>query len=1284
MINFVVGSRDGLLGADDFDDVSLSNRKCASRDRIRRKAPRAGKGRNFGTKSSDTDQNTTGAASDVNNAVPVTNGKKTVSKKAQRRLEQQKQREYTAKLLEGEDESALFRDAWVNGGGKKTATTAEGDDAGVQERANRMKWESKICLDSLSSKHGSMMDHSSKNSLEAAEAKTNKFRELGITQDSRATVQQCLDQLTFNVLHKFFNAGVFESIHGCISTGKEANVYYANTKKSAEEIFGGGTADLETWKEVTQKQGANGSSSKNLNSDSEIIIESEGPSGRVSISTNKEESEAAAGSGPESDSDENPPRTAHKVCFQLEADTQILEEEADEAEVGASESEEPEPEANFNYSRAPLVAQGRFPLGPYSSNSLNRMQSSCDENSLLEMSNAEKKRRLNAAAANLNSSNSNETAPYKKNKTGIYFNKEKSRGRCGKTAIGETESEDSKTPPQNQSQATKSILKESATDSHITDLVNTTTTSTVTSTTALTTTAVIHSKMDLAVKIFKTSVLAFKDRTRYTEGDYRFRSGCTRGNPRKMVQLWCEKEFRNLKRINQKAKLIKAPIPIDHRNNVLVMTLIGRAGVAAMRLKDVNFVDPDAGGETDVETADESIEETDEEEVQAPGEMTSNSITKTGSVASIGSNSNTNSLRRAGSGLSGNKLSKKTLSNQSSDRDRDSSPKTLNATAPSPKPLLTNNITSAERWDHLYLYTCRLIRDLFKNVGLVHGDLSEYNMLYYLDTIYMIDVSQAVESDHPQALDFLKRDCMNVNTFFGTRRGVAVMSLRTLYKFVTMDSDSNTGPGGEPCVSEIRDRFLESQSLRDAEKQLNYQRKLAAQILAESNQNSSDSLNLNLNSIRERQAEFNDFDLDEDEAVFQSTWVPSNLHQISCYSAMAKDMDRREAGDRVLCEDLLAPMNRKGMLQNVNSEGKHFFLEGINEEGYSDGDLDNDNEKESQYSGVTHNSSHYSTSQRTSQTGSMSKLKDKTRLMERKEQLTADSDLKRGELHAKRSEKWRKFRDRKREKHEKRIEQHARANELAQNESANIKSRRGTKESLEKKMKDYETQVVYPQIDACQVFSTDSNTPRKSVFASAASGLLSKMFDEDANPWGCTDQSVEQWASSTVPVLTVVEPEPETPTISPSKIGDLTLVVSPSDLAPAPASVPVENIAKEIITEEPTLVSDSDCSRSHRSDAISLVSISKSSTNQKQNNTTGTSCESVSEFETEDATTDHDSTTCGGRSGGGNSNLRKEKRGERDPNLTKAEWKAKIKEAKRAKRAEKIPKSLKKKHKKKK
>jgi RIO kinase 1 len=45
---------------------------------------------------------------------------------------------------------------------------------------------------------------------------------------------------------------------------------------------------------------------------------------------------------------------------------------------------------------------------------------------------------------------------------------------------------------------------------------------------------------------------------------------------------------------------------------------------------------------------------------------------------------------------------------------------------------------------------------MYNKAKLVHGDLSEYNILYYKNKIYFIDVSQSVEHDHMNALGILQ------------------------------------------------------------------------------------------------------------------------------------------------------------------------------------------------------------------------------------------------------------------------------------------------------------------------------------------------------------------------------------------------------------------------------------------------------------------------------------------------------------------------------------------------
>uniref|UniRef100_A0AAQ5XXP4 Serine/threonine-protein kinase RIO1 n=1 Tax=Amphiprion ocellaris TaxID=80972 RepID=A0AAQ5XXP4_AMPOC len=172
-----------------------------------------------------------------------------------------------------------------------------------------------------------------------------------------------------------------------------------------------------------------------------------------------------------------------------------------------------------------------------------------------------------------------------------------------------------------------------------------------------------------AIKIYKTSILLFKDRDKYVSGEFRFRHGYCKGNPRKMVRTWAEKEMRNLIRLQMAG--IPSPEPMLLRSHVLLMSFIGKENM--------------------------------------------------------------------------------------------------------PAPLLKNVSLSESKARELYLQVLQNMRKLFQDARLVHADLSEFNMLYHDGDAYIIDVSQSVEHDHPHALEFLRKDCSNVNEFFG-KRGVAVMT----------------------------------------------------------------------------------------------------------------------------------------------------------------------------------------------------------------------------------------------------------------------------------------------------------------------------------------------------------------------------------------------------------------------------------------------------------------------------------------------------------------------------
>ncbi|XP_076801428.1 serine/threonine-protein kinase RIO1-like [Clavelina lepadiformis] len=212
-----------------------------------------------------------------------------------------------------------------------------------------------------------------------------------------------------------------------------------------------------------------------------------------------------------------------------------------------------------------------------------------------------------------------------------------------------------------------------------------------------------------AIKIYKTSILTFKDRDRYVTGEFRFRRGYCKGNPRKMVATWAEKETRNLTRLSNAG--ISCPKPHLLRGHVLVMEFIGNDGWPAPLLKD----------------------------------------------------------------------------------SKD----------------LTNS-----KYRELYLECILMIRRMFHDCKLVHADLSEYNLLYHKEHLVVIDVSQSVEHDHPRALDFLRKDCTNVNDFF-RRKGVPSMNVRELFDFVTdvTINDSNIDKYLEKIMSIAANRSIKEADL---------------------------------------------------------------------------------------------------------------------------------------------------------------------------------------------------------------------------------------------------------------------------------------------------------------------------------------------------------------------------------------------------------------------------------------------------------------------------------------
>jgi RIO kinase 1 len=72
------------------------------------------------------------------------------------------------------------------------------------------------------------------------------------------------------------------------------------------------------------------------------------------------------------------------------------------------------------------------------------------------------------------------------------------------------------------------------------------------------------------------------------------------------------------------------------------------------------------------------------------------------------------------------------------------------------------------------------IKGLYQKASLVHGDLSEFNILYHNHKPVIIDISQAVTIHHPKAEIYLVRDITNIFNYF-EKIGVEVPNREDFY-----------------------------------------------------------------------------------------------------------------------------------------------------------------------------------------------------------------------------------------------------------------------------------------------------------------------------------------------------------------------------------------------------------------------------------------------------------------------------------------------------------------------
>lgn len=96
---------------------------------------------------------------------------------------------------------------------------------------------SRINLDSKKMSHAVSNAVTKMQHLESSKRKSHTGR------DDRATSEQCLDPRTRLILFRMLSNGFLELIDGCLSTGKEANVYYAKAGRIKSGVASIGDCD---------------------------------------------------------------------------------------------------------------------------------------------------------------------------------------------------------------------------------------------------------------------------------------------------------------------------------------------------------------------------------------------------------------------------------------------------------------------------------------------------------------------------------------------------------------------------------------------------------------------------------------------------------------------------------------------------------------------------------------------------------------------------------------------------------------------------------------------------------------------------------------------------------------------------------------------------------------------------------------------------------------------------------------------------------------------------------
>lgn len=89
------------------------------------------------------------------------------------------------------------------------------------------------------------------------------------------------------------------------------------------------------------------------------------------------------------------------------------------------------------------------------------------------------------------------------------------------------------------------------------------------------------------------------------------------------------------------------------------------------------------------------------------------------------------------------------------------------------------------KWQNCYDECIDMLDKMYKLCHIVHGDFNEYNILYYDDHCYVIDVGQGMDISHEKSDEYLRRDCEGIIKFF-EGKGIEVKNIDDLINYIKM------------------------------------------------------------------------------------------------------------------------------------------------------------------------------------------------------------------------------------------------------------------------------------------------------------------------------------------------------------------------------------------------------------------------------------------------------------------------------------------------------------------